>query len=682
MTKFYCSVIHSAVIVAVSGLSSPVLASDESLFFGDLPVVASVSRLPQRQADAPASVTVIDREMIKASGARSLNDLLRLVPGFQTFAQSDTPARVNYHGITDDNDFSPRVQVLVDGRSLHSPLFRSGMNWALAPVALEDIERIEVVRGSNTVSYGTNAFLGVVNIITTDPSLSTGTSISTQQGNQGIADYTVRTGGKLGERGNFRVTLQQVKDDGLKDNYDWKDSFQNRRFDSRFGFQMTDRDALELYLGKVEGRFTAGRLDMDQNPPVSEPDNPIRGTKESSTWMQVRWIRALAEGSEFSLRYAFNEDKGNDAYTNPGLPAGFNRVNESGDWGRRNELEAMHSFSPLKDTRLVWGASWRHDELSSRTMLRDKGVVNRDVWRIFANGEWRPVSWMTANLGVSHEDDSLAGSHVSPRASLAFHVTPKNTVRVGYSQAWRTAGIAAYRGNYREGPGAGDVLQVGNPNLPAERLDSWELAYLGDWREWGMSVDVRMFREKLRDRLMLIRPGAGMPDSEQPIQDIDMEGYEYQLKWQPWTTTRLVLSHSSIRIDAELSRDGERIAGVAGSHLASRRGPLYQELAEHSAPRHMSSLLLMQKLPYGLDLSLAHYRMGRMKWTRNTDADKYHRTDARLGYPFRIGGQQGEIAYTVQSLDGAHVEQRMDEADAPKGRTVDRRQWVTLRLDF
>lgn len=180
--------------LALAALTSGVLADDD-IFFAELPVVASVSRLPQRQADAPASVTVVDREMIRASGVRSLSDIFRLVPGFQTFAQSDTTSRVTYHGITDDNDYSPRVQVLVDGRSLHSPLFRGGVNWALLPVALEDIERIEVVRGSNSVSYGTNAFLGVVNIITVDPSLVRGTAVSTSLGSQGVRDYTVRGGG-------------------------------------------------------------------------------------------------------------------------------------------------------------------------------------------------------------------------------------------------------------------------------------------------------------------------------------------------------------------------------------------------------------------------------------------------------------------------------------------------------
>ncbi|HOI52654.1 MAG TPA: TonB-dependent receptor plug domain-containing protein, partial [Azonexus sp.] len=346
------------------------LLAEDELFFAELPVVASVSRLPQRLADAPASVTVIDREMIRASGYRSLNDLFRLVPGFQTFAHSDVGARVNYHGITDDNDFSPRVQVLIDGRSLHSPLFRGGVNWALIPVALEDIERIEVVRGSNSVSYGTNAFLGVVNIVTIDPSLVRGVSVSASRGTQGVNDYSVRGGGKLGETGNFRLSYQQTSDDGLKGNYDWEDSYRNRRFDARFDYAVNLRDSLEFSLGKVEGRFLSGSLDKVTR--LSDPcDDPLRNRDESSTWMQARWLRALSETADFSLRYTFSEDRGDNAYRIDPVTCGvvpYPKVNESGDWGRRHEIEATHNFVPMAKTRLVWGASWRHDEMSSQTM--------------------------------------------------------------------------------------------------------------------------------------------------------------------------------------------------------------------------------------------------------------------------------------------------------------------------
>lgn len=676
-------------------LAMPVCADD--LFFSELPVVASVSRLPQRIADAPASVTVIDRDMIRASGARSLNDIFRLVPGFQTFAHSDTSARVNYHGITDDNDYSPRVQVLIDGRSLHSPLFRNGVNWSLIPVALEDIERIEVVRGTNVVSYGSNAFLGVVNVITVNPVLVWKTSISASNGNQGIRDYSLRTGGQWGDRVNYRFTYQENKDNGLRDRFDWRDSYFNRRLAARIDVQATPNDLLEIDFGKVEGEFTRGR--RLPNTDLSEEDNPIRDLNESSTWGQVRWIRALETGEDFSLRYSFSEDRGDDTFfitELPALPTVLQKVNESGDWSHRHELEMVHTFSPVDKTRLVWGGSARYDAVRSETMLRDRGTQSRIIWRGFSNIEWKPTDWLTANLGGASEHDTLSGKNFSPRASLAFHLDRQNTLRFGYSRAWRTSGIVAYRANQLTTDTS--ILtkggQMGNRKLPAERLDTWEVAYLGDWRDWRMSLDVRHFKEKMTDRIMKLRPrdidfppfNEPSPDWEQSLQNIDIRGHELQWRWQPLESTRLILSHASVKISSELSDEGLAIAEIrSGSSLESvARQVQYQILAENSAPRRSSSFMLMQELPYGLKLSVMRYWVNAIKWTRGTDVDKYNRTDARLAYPFSFAGQRGEIAYTQQSIDGRHAEQRAagDARDLLKARWVDRRHWVSLRLDF
>lgn len=675
-------------------LALPVFADD--LFFAELPIVASVSRLPQRIADAPASVTVIDREMIRASGVRSLNDIFRLVPGFQTFAHSDTSARVNYHGITDDNDFSPRVQVLIDGRSLHSPLFRNGVNWSLIPIALEDIERIEVVRGTNAVSYGTNAFLGVINIVSVDPSLIRGSSVSVNRGSQGVRDHTLRTGGRFGENGNFRLTYQEVKDDGLEDDYDWQDSYRNRRLDVRIDQNFGPRDLLEVSFGIVQGKFTRGRFDDTQFPLlVSSVSNPIRDLDESSAWLQTRWLRTLAEGADVSLRYTFNHDKGDSSFVLPTRPPGYQKIDESGDRGQRHEIEALHNFSPWKNTRLVWGGSWRRDTMESKTMLRERGEVGREVWRVFANGEWRPNTWLTANLGTAAEQDSLAGTNISPRASLAFHVTDQDTLRLGYARAWRASSLVAYRANFETTPGR--LSFVGNPHLPPEQLDSWELGYLADWRAWKMSLDVRHFREKLTDRVMSVRTAAGAPNSEQSIQDMLIRGYEAQWKWQPFDGTRLLVNHASMRVTSDINENGALIRANVGSSfnanyngmdgMSNRDGvieptyAIYQRLADESAPRRSSSILISQRLPGGFDVSVARYWVDAIKWTRNTGAGKYQRTDARIGYRFNWGGHKGEFAYVQQSVDGAHVEQR-DRDEEPKQRTVDRRHWVSLRLDF
>lgn len=670
-----------AAALALGAAAVPVRAS-EDLFFSELPIVASISRLPQRQADAPSAVTVIDRVTIRASGARTLNDLFRLVPGFQTFAGSDAAARVTYHGVTDE-DYSPRVQVLVDGRSLHSPLFQNGMNWSLVPVALEDIERIEVVRGSNTTSYGSNAFLGVINIITVDPELVRGVSVSANAGNQGVRDFALRTGRPLGERGSFRLTVQQSADDGLDErsstlsDHDWRDRNRSRLLDLRVAWQSDVRDLLELHLGRVESRRLTGRLDEDTGRPRAS--DPLRDLDEASSWLQLRWLRTLSGTSDLSLRYTYSVDEADSGFVDPTRTAGFRSVDEAGDRGTRHEIEAVNTFLPFSRTRVVWGASWRSDALRSKTMLRDRGSVQRDVGRVFANGEWKPVEWFTANLGASHEYDSIVGAHFAPRASLAVHLNPENTVRLGAARAWRTAATLHYRANHLLSPTRAEW--VGNPDLPAERLDSLELGYLGDWRDWRMSLELRVFDERLNDRMIArIRTGeqpAGLdnlPYTVQPVQDLRIRGHELHWKWQPFEGTRIALGHADTRIRSRNTRLGQRLADNPGSNFFTSQ-PRYVALAERSSPHRATSLMWRQRLPWGLELAVMHYRVGRMKWTRNTEVEAYRRTDLRIARPFAVASQRGELAYTVQSLEGRHAEQRMQ-------RIVDRRHWVSLRLDF
>jgi iron complex outermembrane receptor protein len=116
------------------------------------------------QSDAPGAVSIIDRAMISASGARNIHELFRLVPGFQVGMHTGNQPLVGYHGLSDE---APRrMLVQVDGRSVYSPYFIAGVEWNQIGVDIDDIERIEVFRGSNSATYGSNAFLGVANIIT------------------------------------------------------------------------------------------------------------------------------------------------------------------------------------------------------------------------------------------------------------------------------------------------------------------------------------------------------------------------------------------------------------------------------------------------------------------------------------------------------------------------------------
>ena len=666
-----------AIVLTGVWISGNSWAADEDAYFSELPIVASVSRLPQRLADAPAAVTVVDREMIKASGARDLNDIFRLVPGFQTYPNNTESARATYHGMG-DGDYSSRVQVLIDGRSMYSPLFGGGVNWATLPVAIEDIERIEVVRGTNAVSYGSNAFLGVINIITVDPALVRGTSVSTSYGNQNVRDYGLRTGGKLGEAGDFRFTFRQQNDDGLSNRADWIDSYFSRLFDLRADFALSERDSLQVSLGQAEGVTQNGRIgSVTRVGPLSVADNPIREMRQTDSYVQLLWRRVLSPTSDLQLRYSYVKDRSDDAFSVSLPPPLVFSVNQSGDEGQRNELELQHNFQLADAARLVWGASWREDGIRSAWALPGQGMVSREISRVFGNLEWKPVPWFTGNAGLAGENDSLAGFHALPRLSSHFHLNAENTIRLGYSRAYHTGSTVDYLGN--------EVISIppvysrqvfsGVPDLPAERLDTWEVGYLGDWRTWRSSLDVRLFSERIHNRLFRI--GASNGQSTVPIQDVRIRGIEYQFKMQPFDSTRLAFSQAYAHIDAD----------TIPSALAFPASTLRDvtDFTEYSMPHLSTSLLLMQKLPFGLEFSLAGYWQDKMKWSSHTWSPKYKRFDARLGYPFRTGGIGGEVAFTVQSLNGNHGEYKAGEFptdNALDNRVVERRQWVSLRLDF
>ena len=691
------------------------LAADSAdLFFAELPVVATVSRLPQRLERAPTSVTVIDQAMIKASGARDLNDVFRLVPGFQTFPSTTESARVAYHGLNDE-DYSPRVQVLVDGRSMYSPLFRNGVNWSLIPVAMADIERIEVVRGSNSVSYGSNAFLGVINIITVDPALTRGFSVSASHGNQGVRDYVLRAGGALAEVGNFRFTYEQKDDDGLTNRFDWRDYNRSRLLNVRADFQPTTLDSVELSLGRVEASNLSGRLQKSGGValPVGKLDDPLRDYEQSSTFLQAQWRRVLGGDAEFTLRYAFTEDWANDSHletkTGTFKTAGaatdvYQWVDAFGGRSSTHELEAVHLFAPFAETRVAWGGSWRYNSLSTPDYLYGRASVERSVERLFGNLEWQPAHWFTGNMGLSVEHDSLAGSHGSPRISTHFHLNDENTIRLAYGKAYRTGSTVDYVGDRRYLPHAtvsGLPIELGSayrrrffgdPDMPAEKLETYEIGYLSESKKWRMSFDLRGFIEKVPNRLLspiertlpdgycnaldlVLAPSCSgiKADYMTPIQRVKTQGVEYQWRWQPFDETRLLLSQAFIHITSEF------LPGIAYSE---RR----ELLTNQSAPTHTTSVLLMQKLPFGVDLSLAGYWLGNHRWTQNTAVPGYQRLDGRLGYPFNWGGQRGELAYTVQSLDGDHAEYKGPNGNDLEAelasRVVERRHWVSLRLDF
>lgn len=680
---------------------------DPETLLEPLPVVLSVSRLIQPVEDAPGSVMVIDAGMIRRSGARDLGDLLRMVPGFLAAHAINGAPNAVYHGMTDEN--SRGLQILIDGRSQYSPLFFGGVAWNLIDVPLADIERIEVVRGSNSAAYGSNAFLGVVNVVTREAADTQGVRVNAAQGNEGVADRYARVGMRVGA-GALRLSAETVGDDGVRH---VEDRRRHRRVNLRLDLPLGAADEFQLQAGSTALHLRAGEAGVSTNPP--------RGQEAAKDFVSVAWQRLWTDGGGLALRYTRSTERYRDDYAVSdedldalaamlGLPTPFVVPIDQAIDTTRDELEFQHTLVPGPATRIVWGAGARYDAVSGEQFYgRGGDKVHQAVHRLFGNFEWKPSTAWTANLGLTWENDSLSDTSLAPRFALNHHFLPGQTLRVGVSRAHRMPSLTEARS--REHYGALDSALGGLPfgviplqierdasgRLDKERIDVVELGYLGDFRRHGVFVDVRAFRERVRDRIVSVSLPLLPPDCEvlglsrlrrspptcgsyrdyQNLQALEIDGVEYHLRWRPLAGSEFVLNQAFVSID---SRASSRFRAID-----SREAEKAERHMENSAPRVSTMLGWNQELPGGLELSLAHYRYDRFQWTLNTAVDEFQRTDIRLAYPFRRGGVRGELALVVQGIDGERAEFRTgdaDDDDPTPPYELGPRGWLALTLDF
>ena len=326
----------------------------ESDFLEDLPVVLSASRLSQPVGEAPAAVTVIDQEMIRASGFRDIPDLFRLVPGFTVAYTRDNTWGVGYHGLADA--FSRRMQVLIDGRSVYTAAFGE-VPWSSLPLSIEDIERIEVVRGPNSAAYGSNAFLGVINIITKVAAQVPGSHLSLQTGEQGMHGALFRYGNGMDDL-RYRLTLS----DQRRDRFDTQaEQTLTRHMDLRVDYRLSATDEISTTLALSRGDWQQGRL--------GDISDPIRQRDVGSEHFQVKFRRVIDPENEWSLQFYHTRLRNEDGFvvalpTPPFPPSSLVPASLSyTQW--REDIELQVISRPFQPLRLVWGAEARWEGVES-----------------------------------------------------------------------------------------------------------------------------------------------------------------------------------------------------------------------------------------------------------------------------------------------------------------------------
>lgn len=636
------SLTHAVLSLFFCGASNVLLAADESSFLEEGPIVLSASRLSQPLRDAPGAVSVLDREQIRASGLRDIADVLRLVPGFiATTAYGSFPV-AGYHGLTRDR--SNRMLVLIDGRSAYSPYFLGGVEWNNLGVDIDDIERIEVMRGSNSAAYGSNAFLGVVNITTRKAMDSERIAVSAQQGEGGVDDASVAGTIKTGNLG-LRVRARQQRDTGFADFYDGRNL---QLVDMRGDYQIDNTLALEMHAGANKAGTALGNYGDSGDPP--------RWSTIQQSYALARLRKTESDGSDWTLSYYHQYEFGKDAFTQTikdpllaflGLPTTLNITSDFGYRTNRDDIEFQRFETLSPTTRAVWGLGWRHDSVYSPLHFYGVDTINNDVAKVFGNLEWRPAADWLFNGGAMVEKTSLSGTNTSPRLALNYHASNQQTLRMAWSRAYRAPTPYEVYSNTKYVYDGKVLRWTDQPagSLRPEKSTSWELGYLGEFHAVDTTLDVRIFDEKIEDMIQDRKVPLRVPqDQISPIRPearisvngdrARVNGLEYQLMWRPTRRNWLSLAQTFMNI------------------RSSEVGTQFEVRNQRSAPHVATVISGSYELGYGFNVSAVHYRYGRMNWeqTEQENLPPYHRTDVRAGYEFRVAGGKAELFLMAQNL--------------------------------
>ncbi len=630
--------------------SVPLTIATEADFLSPVPVVLSASRLREPIAEAPTAVTVIDADMIAASGFTNVADLFRLAPGFNVTYWRGQFATVGYHGITDA--YSRRIQILVDGRAIYDPDFGE-VHWSELPLAIEDIERIEVVRGPAGAAYGANAFLAVANIITRHPSETPGVFGVLSKGEDGLDRATIRYGGHT-QRSSYRLTLSSQGDHGfaaLPD--DSRVNFGSFRSD----YRPTPDDEFQLQAGISHGTYGMGFDDSIFTPPHNGSD--------STGYLQARWTRQAGPEREWWAQYYHTSYRYSDAYTLPVLPAPFFILPISLSYRAvRDSLEFQETLSPRPRFRLAWGAGMHRDAVQSPGYYNSDAMLHGTAYRLFGSGEyWLSPQWL-AHAAVTAEHHYFVGYQLSQRFALNYISSPHHSFRIAYANAYRAPTFTEQLMDQRF-VSQGVLLNIrASPaayQLRPERVFSSEIGYTGDVPEARLFLDARLFDDKLAD--LVNRMNVALPPGTELMGDgltsvainknwAHQTGVEYQLRWEPSRHLRLILNQSHV-------------------HMASDDPDV-----ERSAPANSTSFLAIWRITGAVTGSIGYYQLNGMKWLGGGDfIDKYHRLDARLAWRWHAGAGNEELALTIQNALGGNREFR-DEL-----RTA-RRAFATFRAEF
>lgn len=596
--------------------------------------VTSVSKKEQKMSKIASAVFVITADDIARSGATNIPDLLRMVPGVEVAQINSNKWAISIRGF--NSQFSNKLLVLIDGRTVYSPMF-SGVFWDAQNAFLEDIDRIEVIRGPGATVWGANAVNGVINIITKKAGDTQGGLLVARTGTYEHGFGGVRYGGKIGSTTAYRVSADGFgrnnfpNPSGQNGNDDWHMVHGGLRVDTN----PTTQDSITIEGDAQDGNNgEITRSIISISPPV----NGLLHLRERySGWdLLSRWNHVVSPRSETSLQVYFDRSTRGDATYGFGINTFDLDFQHHLAWGSRQDF--------------VWGLGYRMS--SDDTVMAPKISfipVSRttQLFSSFIQDEITVIrDRLSLSVGTKFEHNDDTGFGLQPGARIAWTPDDRNTLWAAVSQAQRTPSRTdtSVRVNLEVLPGPNNLPIVigywGDPAQDAERETSIEAGYRAKLSE-RVSLDSTIFFNHYRD-LMSIEPGAPQLETNPLPPHLvvlssfanlcygETHGFETFADWK--VTRRWTLSPGYSFLTMHIHSEATSHDLLTGPNT------------EGSVANHQAQLRSQVNLPARWQWNTAAYFVGRLPALR---VPSYTRLDSNLTW---LAGERFSISLVGQNL--------------------------------
>ncbi len=595
--------------------------------------VSSAARKPQKLEDTAAAIHVITRQDIRRSGMTSLPELLRMVPGMQVAHIDGGSWAISSRGFNAKN--SDNLLVMLDGRVLQTPSF-TGVYWDAQDVVLEDVERIEVIRGPGGALWGANAVTGIINIITMSASATQGGMVSGGAGNH-EHQGTARFGGKLGEAGHFRIYARDAAQNNFRqtsgaeahDRHDLRSAGFRTDWDMSGGNSLTVQG--DTYTGSSDHTGTAVSL----LPPYSTPAGYTIDLKGSN--LLARWKSALSVTDEWALQFYY------DTYER--------RYFNLGERRDTCDLDFQHRFLWGERNDIVWGAGYRQtgDRMdntfvvsyapASRTdhvtsaFFQDEIALNKDSLHLIA--------------GSKFEHNDYTGFEYQPNLRLRWKIDERQTAWAAVSRAVHTpsrtdADSQVVATVIKPGATTFATRLQGNPAIQSEHVFAYEAGYRSQLTE-QVQTDVAAFYSEHRNLMTIEReanfPGAGytvVPLVFNNRAKAATHGVEWSGSWRPTGRWQFKAAWSWLKMN--IRRD----ANSTDTSIATEAG---------RSPQNQFQLHALHSPLDNIDLGASLYYVDSLP---SLNVPGYARLDAHIGWRIQ---RDLELSLTGRNLlDPGHPE--------------------------